>query len=405
MMNEDMELVREYAMHRSETAFETLVSRHVSLVHSAALRQAGDPHLAEEITQTVFIILARKAGSLSPKTILPGWLYRTTRFVASAALKNQRRRERRELEAYMQSTNEAHPEPDSPPLLPLLDEAMAKLRDKDRDALVLRYFQNKSLREVGALLSVDEAAAQKRVGRAVDKLRDIFAKRGITMTTPAMVGSISAHSVQATPAVLAKSVSAMAITKGAAASGSTLTLIKGALKIMAWSKAKTAIAIGVIALLTVGTTTVAIHEIRKPTFNPNDFWATSYPTISSSASPEVVQMMTNMYGHQLDSTFPATPVQGCSIEGLLDQCMEVSGTRYYLDKDLAAGTVNFGHQKDLSGAEWVAAFEKALETGKPQWWEMKNKRMRARQENLVLIRFPEQKAVLVLTKAKAAKYQ
>src|ERR1041385_7990445 len=93
MMNDDMELVREYAGHQSERAFETLVSRHLSLVHSAALRQARDPHLAEEISQTVFIILARKAGSLSPKTVLPGWLYRTTRYVSSAALKIQRRRE------------------------------------------------------------------------------------------------------------------------------------------------------------------------------------------------------------------------------------------------------------------------------------------------------------------------
>src|SRR4029077_12267285 len=95
MLDNDMDLVRQYAASQSEEAFETLVSRHVSLVHSAALRQARNPNLAEEITQTVFIILARKAGSLSPKTILPGWLYRTTRYVAAAAVKIQLRRERR----------------------------------------------------------------------------------------------------------------------------------------------------------------------------------------------------------------------------------------------------------------------------------------------------------------------
>ena len=83
-MNDDMELVREYAARQSEQAFETLVERNVGLVHSAALRQLRDPHLAEEITQTVFIILARKAGSLNPKTILPGWLYRTTCYVSAA---------------------------------------------------------------------------------------------------------------------------------------------------------------------------------------------------------------------------------------------------------------------------------------------------------------------------------
>ena len=103
-MNDDMALVREYAAHNSEEAFATLVSRHVNLVYSAALRQVRDPHLAEEITQAVFIILARKAGSLDAKTILSGWLYRTAHYVSAAALKIQRRRQRREQEAYMQST-------------------------------------------------------------------------------------------------------------------------------------------------------------------------------------------------------------------------------------------------------------------------------------------------------------
>ena len=111
MMSDDMDLVREYVSRQSESAFTTLVSRHVNLVYSSALRQVGDAHLAEEISQAVFIILARKAQSLGPNTVLSAWLYRTTRYAAADALKIKRRRERREQEAYVQSAlNESQPE-------------------------------------------------------------------------------------------------------------------------------------------------------------------------------------------------------------------------------------------------------------------------------------------------------
>jgi RNA polymerase sigma factor (sigma-70 family) len=255
MMSNDMELVREYAASQSERAFETLVSRHVNLVYSAVLRQVRDPHLAEEISQAVFVILARKADSLGSKTILSGWLYRTARFAAADALKTRRRRERREQEACMQSTFDDHPMDAAwQELSPLLDEAMAQLRDKDRDALVLRYFENKSLREVGDALGLQERAAQKRVARGLEKLHAFFARRGIASTTAIIAGAVSANSIQAAPVALAKSISAVAVTKGVAVSGSTLTLIKGALKLMAWTKAKTAIVVGVGVLLTASVT-------------------------------------------------------------------------------------------------------------------------------------------------------
>jgi uncharacterized protein (TIGR03435 family) len=289
MKNDDMELVREYANRQSDEAFEALVSRHVGLVHSAALRQVRDPHLAEDITQTVFTILARKAGSLNRKTILPGWLYRTTRYVSAAALKMQRRRQHREQEAQMQDAiQESQTESAWAQLAPVLDEAMAQLRDKDRDAIVLRYFQNKSLRDVGTVLGVDEYAAQKRVMRALGKLRAIFAKHGAVSTASIIAGAISTNSVQAVPAVIAKTTATVALAKGAAASGPSLTLLKGTLKIMAWSKAKMAIAVGVGVLLAAGTTKVAVKEIAA---HRGEAWQRKYDMILVDTVPPQAKIL------------------------------------------------------------------------------------------------------------------
>jgi uncharacterized protein (TIGR03435 family) len=264
MQNDDIALLRDYARNNSEAAFAALVSRHVNLVYSVALRQVRDSHLAGEITQAVFIILARKADSLGDQTILPGWLCRTARYASANVLTIQRRRQQREQEAYMQSTlNEAEPMPEETwnQIAPLLDGAMDQLGQKDHDALVLRFFENKTFAEVGATLGASEDAAKMRVNRALEKLRKFFTKRGVSSTTAIIAGTISANSVQAAPVALAKSVTAVAIAKGAAASASTLILIKGALKIMAWTKAKTAIAVTAGVLLATGTATVAVKKL------------------------------------------------------------------------------------------------------------------------------------------------
>ena len=175
---DDIELLRQYAVENSEAAFAALAARHVHLVYSVAQRRVGNPHAAEEITQAVFIILARKANSFSPNTILTGWLHQTTRLTAANFLRTEIRRQHREQEAFMQS---ALSETETwTQIAPLLDDAIAKLGERDRNAILLRYFENKSAREMAAALRVDEPAAQKRVTRAVEKLRKFFAKRGVT---------------------------------------------------------------------------------------------------------------------------------------------------------------------------------------------------------------------------------
>ena len=257
---DDHELLAEFARNESEAAFAALAARYVNLVYSTARRFAGDPHHAEEITQAVFVILVRKAGKLSPRTVLSGWLYQTARLTAANFVKGEIRRQHREQEAYMQSILTEQDAAAWQQLAPHLDEAMGRLGETDRNAIVLRFFENKTAREVGAALKLTEAAAHKRVNRALDKLRKIFSKRGVMLTATVIAGAVAANSVQAAPAALAKSITAVAITKGAAASVSTLTLIKGALKIMAWTKAK--VAIGAVAGLVLATS-VSVVVIQK----------------------------------------------------------------------------------------------------------------------------------------------
>jgi RNA polymerase sigma factor (sigma-70 family) len=278
---DDHTLLRQFAEQNSEAAFAALVARHVDKVYSTALRQTRNAHAAEEITQAVFVILAKKSGRLGGKVILAGWLYETARLTAVTFIRSEIRRARREQEAHMQTTLNGGGDASSPftsetvwpHIAPLLDDALAGLSAADRHAVVLRYFDGKSLGEVGTALGASEDAAKKRVTRAVEKLRGWFTKRGVTLTATVLTAAISANSVQAAPLGLAATVTATAA-KGAAVSGSTLTLIKGALKIMAWTKIKTAVAAGVGLLLASGTTLTIIKEMRNSRSTPRTTPAT-----------------------------------------------------------------------------------------------------------------------------------
>jgi RNA polymerase sigma factor (sigma-70 family) len=201
-MTSDLDLLRRFARDNAQDAFAEIVRRHLNLVYSAALRQVRSPQLAEEIAQSVFADLARAAATpSSPQTLTP-WLYAVTRRTAIDAIRKESRRQLREQIAVEMNNMNATAN-DWTQIAPLLDDAMAALDETDRSAVLLRYFENKSLREVGEALGASEDAAQKRVSRAVEKLREFFSKQKITVGASGLAVLISANAVQSAPVGLA----------------------------------------------------------------------------------------------------------------------------------------------------------------------------------------------------------
>ena len=302
---DDNALLREYVAHDSEEAFAALITRHVNKVYSVALRHTGNPHHAEEITQAVFVILAKKSSRLGKAVILSGWLCQTARLTARTFIRGEIRRTRREQEAYMQTGLDESGSDIWPQIAPLLDAAMARLNEKDHHAVVLRFFDGKSMKEVGAALGGSEDAAKMRVNRAVEKLRGFFKQRGVVLPAAVLIAALSANSVQAAPSLLAQTATAAVFAKGATASGSTLTLIKGALKVMAWTKAKTAIVVGVVAVLATGTTTtlVIVHH-RQATNRRATLAASNFPQITQNQTLDLQADGTIRFQMDMDDINP-----------------------------------------------------------------------------------------------------
>jgi len=261
-MTPDSELLGRYARTRSEDAFAELVRRHVNLVYSATLRQVnGDAHLAQDVAQTVFTDLARKAGPLARREKLTGWLYTSAHFAAAKIARTENRRRDREETFMREPTTENVPEvgrvipcaPDWEQLHPVLDAAMHELKETDREAILLRYFENRQFAEVGAKLGLNENAARMRVERALEKLRAVFLRRGVAATT-ALASVISANAVQLAPVNLTATLTTTSI---AAAGTGTFTL----LKIMTATQIK----LGISTLVVAGTATALVvqHQTQE----------------------------------------------------------------------------------------------------------------------------------------------
>ena len=305
---DDMQLLLKYVQERDEKAFSELVSRHTPWVYSVCRRRVGDRSLAEDVTQAVFIVLAKKASSLPSTTVLAGWLTRTAHYASADAIKRQRRRQYHEARAITmrpkaqeQTTSQPQPE-----LLARVDASIAKMSRRDRDALALRFYQQMSLAEVGQTLGLSEETAKKRVSRAVDRLRSMLGVRGAAgMSAVALAGMMTTSTVEAAPAGLATAI-VTAVTTGHG--GAAAAIAKGAIGLMAWGKAQVALLTvgGAIVLLSlVAVTTRHQPSIAEPVAPISAPLAPPAPTASAVAP--VVQPVASAPAPAVSSAVPSVP--------------------------------------------------------------------------------------------------
>ena len=263
-MQSDTELLRRFVDTRSNDAFSELVSRHLNFVYFSALRRTdGHAHLAEDVTQLVFIALAREAPSLRAHTVLAGWLYIATRNAAAKAMRTEQRRTAREQEAFAMQESSLIPnqETDWDRIRPQLDAVLDELDERDRDAVLLRYFQNSSFPNIGATLRISSDAARMRVDRALEKLRALLAHRGVTSTTAALAVALENQATTAAaPAGLAAIVKNALLASGAISDGAAT--LSGSFQPMSATSITSGIA-GLVSILAIGSAIYQANRVRQ----------------------------------------------------------------------------------------------------------------------------------------------
>ncbi|MDB6029182.1 MAG: polymerase, sigma-24 subunit, subfamily [Verrucomicrobiales bacterium] len=253
----DSQLLRAYVESHSEAAFAEMVRRHVDFVYSAALRMVCNSDLAQDVTQCVFIALAKNAAQLTDHPVLSGWLHRTAQHIAAQTVRTNKRRDVREQKAAaMNELLTSGTDSTWEDIAPELDAALSELSNADRDALLLRYFERKSAPQMATILGTSEDAAQKRVSRAVERLREFLAKRGVTAGASGLVVVISANAVQAAPVGLAVTISTAAALAGTTIATTTATAVTKA--IVMTTLQKTLITATIVAAVGAG-----IYEARQ----------------------------------------------------------------------------------------------------------------------------------------------
>ena len=329
-MNAAIDLLRAWAEHGSEEAFAELVARHIDFVYSVALRKvAGNGGLATEVAQTVFVDLARKARTLRAEGSLAGWLHRHTCYAAAAALRREQRRHAREQMAAAMHALEHDSSTDWSSLAPLLDDAVNALGEADRRAILLRFYERQNLHTVGGVLGVSDDAAQKRVTRALEKLRVWLGRRGVTSSTAALAGLLGAHSVTAAPAGTALIVTTGALaTAGAAAGAGTGTLTLA--ELMMHLKTKAAV-VAAVAVALSGPLVWQEHAIARTRLDNRD----------RAAPLEQLRLEPNLQAAQAqaDANTERAPDERAGLERLRT---EVATLRAQLEKARAARSATAG---------------------------------------------------------------
>jgi RNA polymerase sigma factor (sigma-70 family) len=225
----DAQLLREYTRQGSEAAFGEIVARYTDLIYASVLRQAGSADLAEEVAQSVFTDLARKAPALTARLgdngTIVGWLYRSSRYALSKYRRAEHRRHTRESQAMQDFDPASTTPPDWECVRPVLDEALADLNEEDRQAMLLRFFQNQGFEAIGGALGISDDAAQKRVARALEKVRARLVRHGITTTAAMLSAVLSTKAIETAPAGLAARLAGAALAGAAAKTGTTLTIM------------------------------------------------------------------------------------------------------------------------------------------------------------------------------------
>ena len=304
-MTDANQLLRDYAKSGSESSFRELVARYLDLVYSVALRRAGgDTHSAQDIAQTVFTDLARKARSIPADVSLGGWLHRHTCFVASNVVRAERRRRERERQAVEMNSLQMSSDRVWEELGPALDEAIDQLGAADREAIVLRFFERRDLREVGVALGISEDAAQKRVSRAVDRLRERLNASGVAVTFTALGAVLVTSTVIAAPAGLASIISTTAL----AAAGVSTGITAGLLKVLISAKGQA----GMAAVLVIAGI-LALVVLSKPEAGGEAKEVTAPSGLQSGSMSVSNRSATGSQRGELQPTFTPPSSEGNSV--------------------------------------------------------------------------------------------